>query len=214
MFASRTEERSQKTNTPHPIRPSRNRADTIKIPGTGTVQPVYAALDLGTNNCRLLVARPSRRGFLVIDAFSRIIRLGEGVSRSGELSDRAMTRTIEALRVCADKMRRKDVQRSRLIATEACRVARNAEHFIDRVQEETGLSLEVVSRETEAKLAVSGCAISDRPQMRLGVGVRYWGRVVGTDLARSLQSEIPETTTPYNTALRRKTTLLAGPRYR
>ncbi|MEO0618939.1 MAG: Ppx/GppA phosphatase family protein [Pseudomonadota bacterium] len=120
--------------------------------------PTYAALDLGTNNCRLLVARPSRRSFLVVDAFSRIIRLGEGVTRTGRLSEEAMTRTIGALKVCADKMIRRDVQRSRLIATEACRMADNGEEFVARVREEAGISLEIVSRETEAKLAVSGCA--------------------------------------------------------
>ncbi|MGH6825833.1 Ppx/GppA phosphatase family protein [Methyloceanibacter sp.] len=120
--------------------------------------PVYAALDLGTNNCRLLVARPSRRGFLVIDAFSRIIRLGEGVLRSGYLSDAAMNRTIDALKICSDKMRRRNVSRSRLIATEACRIASNSGEFIDRVRCDTGLAIEIVSRETEAKLAVSGCA--------------------------------------------------------
>ena len=121
-------------------------------------QTIYGALDLGTNNCRLLVARPSRRGFLVIDAFSRIIRLGEGVAQSGRLSDQAMTRTIEALKVCADKLKRRGVSRSRLIATEACRIAANGEEFLARIKTETGLALEVVSRETEAKLAVSGCA--------------------------------------------------------
>ena len=120
--------------------------------------PVYGALDLGTNNCRLLVARPSRRGFLVIDAFSRIIRLGEGVLRSGYLSDIAMNRTIEALKICSDKMRRRNVSRSRLIATEACRIAANSGEFIDRVRRDTGLAIEIVSREIEAKLAVSGCA--------------------------------------------------------
>jgi exopolyphosphatase/guanosine-5'-triphosphate,3'-diphosphate pyrophosphatase len=120
--------------------------------------PVYGALDLGTNNCRLLVARPSRRGFLVIDAFSRIIRLGEGVHRSGRLAEAAMSRTIDALKVCADKMRRRGVSRSRLIATEACRIASNSGEFIERARRETGLSIEIVSRETEAKLAVSGCA--------------------------------------------------------
>ena len=120
--------------------------------------PVYGALDLGTNNCRLLVAKPSRRGFLVIDAFSRIIRLGEGMLGSGRLSDVAMTRTVEALKICADKMRRRGVSRSRLIATEACRIASNGGEFIERVRRETGLALEIVSRETEAKLAVSGCA--------------------------------------------------------
>lgn len=120
--------------------------------------PAYGALDLGTNNCRLLIARPSRRGFYVIDAFSRIIRLGEGVSRSGVLSPEAMDRTVEALQVCSEKMRRRRVKRSRIIATEACRIATNSHEFIDRVKEVTGLELEIVSRETEAKLAVSGCA--------------------------------------------------------
>ena len=119
---------------------------------------IYAALDLGTNNCRLLVARPSRRSFHVVDAFSRIIRLGEGLSQSGELSETAMARTLDALDVCADKMRRRGVTRSRLVATEACRIARNGEEFLARVRRRTGLDLEIVSRETEARLAVSGCS--------------------------------------------------------
>jgi exopolyphosphatase/guanosine-5'-triphosphate,3'-diphosphate pyrophosphatase len=119
---------------------------------------VYGALDLGTNNCRLLVARPSRRGFLVIDAFSRIIKLGEGVSHSGVLSEAAIRRTIEALRVCSVKMARRGVTRSRLVATEACRIAKNGPEFVARVKQETGLSLEIIGRETEARLAVSGCA--------------------------------------------------------
>ena len=119
---------------------------------------IYGALDLGTNNCRLLIAKPSRRGFLVIDAFSRIIRLGEGVLSSGLLSEAAMSRTIDALKVCADKMRRRAVTRSRLIATEACRIAANSEVFIARAKAETGLAIEIVTQETEAKLAVSGCS--------------------------------------------------------
>jgi exopolyphosphatase/guanosine-5'-triphosphate,3'-diphosphate pyrophosphatase len=135
-------------------------AEGIKDTGASLrpAHSVYGALDLGTNNCRLLVAKPSRRGFVVIDAFSRIIRLGEGVLTSGKLSDAAMKRTIDALRVCADKMRRRGVTRSRLIATEACRIAINGPEFIDRVANETGLKLEIVGRETEAKLAVSGCS--------------------------------------------------------
>ncbi len=120
--------------------------------------PIYAALDLGTNNCRLLVARPSRRGFRVVDAFSRIIRLGEGVSTTGMLSEAAMKRTIDALQVCSKKMQRRAVKRSRLIATQACRVAGNADEFIERVREKTGLELEIIDQETEARLAVSGCA--------------------------------------------------------
>ena len=119
---------------------------------------VYAALDLGTNNCRLLVAQPSRRGFKVIDAFSRIIRLGEGVSASRRLSEEAIERTLEALKVCAAKMRQHGVERAGLIATEACRLADNAPQFLSRVRRETDLDIEVVSREAEARLAVSGCA--------------------------------------------------------
>jgi exopolyphosphatase / guanosine-5'-triphosphate,3'-diphosphate pyrophosphatase len=121
-------------------------------------EQIYAALDLGTNNCRLLVARPSRRSFHVVDAFSRIIRLGEGLSQSGVLSEPAMARTLDALEVCADKMRRRGVTRSRLVATEACRIARNGDEFLERVRKKIGLNLEIVSRETEARLAVSGCA--------------------------------------------------------
>ena len=120
--------------------------------------PIYGALDLGTNNCRLLVARPSRRGFQVIDAFSKIIRLGEGVSRTGLLSEAAMARTIEALKICSEKMARRGVGRSRLIATEACRVAGNAPAFMETVRRETGLQIEIITRETEARLAVAGCA--------------------------------------------------------
>lgn len=119
---------------------------------------VYGALDLGTNNCRLLLAKPSRRGFRVIDAFSRIIRLGEGVGQSGELSQAAMDRTIDALKVCASKIRRNDVHRARLVATEACRVARNGSDFLERAREETGLNIEILTRHMEASLAVSGCA--------------------------------------------------------
>jgi len=117
----------------------------------------YAALDLGTNNCRLLVARPAREGFRVIDAFSRIIRLGEGMAASGRLGDAAIGRAIEALSICRDKMRNRAVTRARLIATEACRSAENGAEFRERVQREVGLDLEIVDRQTEAELAAIGC---------------------------------------------------------
>jgi exopolyphosphatase/guanosine-5'-triphosphate,3'-diphosphate pyrophosphatase len=120
---------------------------------------LYAALDLGTNNCRLLVAQPTRPGqFRVVDAFSRIVRLGEGLGASGMLSAGAMDRAVEALKICATKLASKNVRRMRLIATEACRAAGNGEEFLARVTVETGLELEVINRETEARLAVSGCA--------------------------------------------------------
>jgi exopolyphosphatase/guanosine-5'-triphosphate,3'-diphosphate pyrophosphatase len=125
--------------------------------GTDLYGPTYAALDLGTNNCRLLVARATHDGFRVIDAFSRIIRLGEGITASRRLSEAAVLRALDALSVCRDKMRNRGVTRARLIATEACRQAENGEDFLARVREEVGIELEVVDRETEALLAATGC---------------------------------------------------------
>ncbi len=118
----------------------------------------YAALDLGTNNCRLLIARPGREGFRIIDAFSRIVRLGEGLGQTGELSDAAIRRTLGALTVCREKMDMRGVDRARLIATEACRAARNGPEFLERVNRELGLALEIIDRRTEAHLAAAGCA--------------------------------------------------------
>ena len=117
---------------------------------------LYGALDLGTNNCRLLIATPAGSGFTVVDAFSRIVRLGEKLQQTGRLSDDAMHRTIDALRVCANKLKWRQVTRVRLVATEACRMASNGAEFINRVREETGLGLEIIDRETEAGLAAVG----------------------------------------------------------
>ena len=119
--------------------------------------PTYAALDLGTNNCRLLVARATRDSFRVVDAFSRIIRLGEGITSSGLLNEAAILRAVDALRVCRAKMRNRGVTRSRLIATEACRSAGNGLDFLERIRNEVGIELEIVDRETEALLAATGC---------------------------------------------------------
>ncbi|WP_341990801.1 Ppx/GppA phosphatase family protein [Azorhizobium sp. AG788] len=119
---------------------------------------LYAALDLGTNNCRLLVARPTARNFRVVDAFSRIVRLGEGLTASGRLSAAAMGRAVGALEVCAGKISARGVTRMRVIATEACRAAENGDEFCAAVTERTGLVLEVVDRRTEAGLAAAGCA--------------------------------------------------------
>jgi exopolyphosphatase / guanosine-5'-triphosphate,3'-diphosphate pyrophosphatase len=119
---------------------------------------VYAALDLGTNNCRLLIASPAGDGFRVMDSFSRIIRLGEGISATGSISEAAIDRAIAALSICSDKIRYRKAKRLRLIATEACRAAANADSFRARVAAETGIRLEVIDRETEATLAVIGCS--------------------------------------------------------
>jgi exopolyphosphatase/guanosine-5'-triphosphate,3'-diphosphate pyrophosphatase len=124
----------------------------------------YAALDLGTNNCRLLIAEPSYHEFRVVDAFSRVVRLGEGLGTGDRLSDDAIARTLSALRVCKTKIESRNVVRARLIATEACRLAENGAEFIERVRDEVGLAIEIVDRQTEATLAVMGCASLAHPK--------------------------------------------------
>jgi exopolyphosphatase/guanosine-5'-triphosphate,3'-diphosphate pyrophosphatase len=128
-------------------------------PPRPAVRQAYAAIDLGTNNCRLLIARPADDGFVVIDAFSRVVRLGEGLAQAGRLSDEAMDRALGALRVCSDKLKRRHVRLARSVATEACRRAANGAEFIERVRNETGIRLDVISTQEEARLAVLGCHI-------------------------------------------------------
>jgi Exopolyphosphatase len=136
---------------PEPLRVDRQ--------GAGSPRQSYAAIDLGTNNCRLLIARPSGENFTVIDAFSRVVRLGEGLAQSGRLSDAAMERTLSALRVCAEKLMRRNVYLARSVATEACRRAENGAEFIERVRRETGIALDIISAREEARLAVLGCHV-------------------------------------------------------
>ena len=142
--------------TPYGLRRDANR-DDWRAPSQRHSGATYAALDLGTNNCRLLVARPTADGFRVVDAFSRIIRLGEGVAASRRISDAAIVRAVEALQVCRDKMHARGVVRARLIATEACRAAENCDDFRSRVAKEAGLELEIIDGATEARLAATGC---------------------------------------------------------
>ena len=123
----------------------------------------YAAIDLGTNNCRLLVAKPSAGGFIVTDAFSRVVRLGEGLVETGRIGNRAMDRAVAALGICADKLKRRNVTLARSVATEACRRASNGNAFIERVRDETGILLDVITAEEEARLAVLGCQILLEP---------------------------------------------------
>lgn len=119
----------------------------------------FAAIDLGTNNCRLLIARPKGDEFVVIDAFSKVVRLGEDLAKTGRLSDAAMDRAVDALRVCSEKLRKRGVHLARSVATEACRRAQNGDQFIQRVKRETGIALDIISAQEEARLAVLGCHI-------------------------------------------------------
>ena len=134
---------------------------------------LYAALDLGTNSCRMLIAQPKGSGFHVIDSFSKSVQLGSGLESTGMLSRASMARTIGALRVCRQKLKRANVRRMRLVATEACRRARNADRFVDRVRHETGLQLEIIEPEEEARLAVISCAplVSTRTEQLLVVDI-------------------------------------------
>lgn len=136
-----------------------NRSYAVRRRRNGrSATPVFAALDLGTNNCRLLVARPNGKGgFRVVDAFSRIVRLGEGLGTDGRLADPAMERTIEALAVCAEKMRRARVARARNVATEACRRAQNCAVFLELVKRRTGLTIETITSHEEIRLVLQGC---------------------------------------------------------
>src|SRR3954463_16318123 len=141
-----------------PLPPAPAQAVPGLLPGRrAPLRTCYGALDLGTNNCRLLIARPADEGFTVIDAFSRVVRLGEGLATSGRISEAAMDRAVAALGVCADKLRRRRVSLSRSVATEACRRAVNGRHFVERVKHETGIALEIISPEEEARLAMLGC---------------------------------------------------------
>jgi exopolyphosphatase/guanosine-5'-triphosphate,3'-diphosphate pyrophosphatase len=152
------------TNSPHP-RPHDH---------SHSSRHTYGALDLGTNNCRLLIARPNNGAFTVVDAFSRIVRLGEGLSQTGRLSDEAMDRAVAALAICGDKLRRRNVWLSRSVATEACRRAANGRKFIDRVRQETGIALEIIEPAEEARLAMLGChkllEPGDGPAMIFDIG--------------------------------------------
>ena len=126
-------------------------------PRSGGPPPCYAALDLGTNNCRLLIASPAGHGFRVVEAFSRIVRLGDGLSRTGRLDPVAMDRAMGALKICADKIRRRRTLKVRAVATQACRSASNGPEFIEQVERETGLKLRIITPREEAQLSVAGC---------------------------------------------------------
>lgn len=126
--------------------------------GVGDNAPIFAALDLGTNNCRLLVASPNGSGLRVLDSFSRVVRLGEGVSTTGMLSDDAMERTLSALRACQKKLERYELTAARFVATEACRRAANGMEFLAKVRAEMGMEIDIITTEDEANLAFVGCA--------------------------------------------------------
>jgi|TARA_R110000751_G_scaffold4603_2_gene22337 exopolyphosphatase/guanosine-5'-triphosphate,3'-diphosphate pyrophosphatase len=126
---------------------------------------LYGAVDLGSSNCRLLVARPCHNGFKVVDAFSRVVRLGEGVREKGYLCHGAMDRAIEALRICGKKLRKYPGAKLRAVATEACRSADNRDEFVRQVRDETGISLDIINPEEESRLALQACSalLDERP---------------------------------------------------
>lgn len=160
-----------------PRRPESAGAFPIAVESPAPTPPdpatLYAALDLGTNSCRMLIAQPKGSGFHVVDSFSKSVQLGQGLEASGRLSRAAMARTIGAIRICKQKLQRHDVRRMRLVATEACRRARNGAQFLQQVRRETGLALEIIQPEEEARLAVISCAplVSTRTEQLLVVDI-------------------------------------------
>ena len=160
-----------------PKRPNRAGAfpKAVESPAPDTPDPadLYAALDLGTNSCRMLIAQPKGNQFHVVDSFSKSVQLGHGLEKSGRLSRNSMNRTISALRICRQKLARHKVRRMRLVATEACRRARNGAAFLAQVKREAGLVLEIIKPEEEARLAVISCAplVSTRTEQLLVVDI-------------------------------------------
>ena len=147
----------------------------VETPAPKSPDPetLYAALDLGTNSCRMLIAQPKGSQFHVIDSFSKAVQLGQGLEGSGKLSRASMNRTISAMRICKQKLERHGVQNMRLVATEACRRARNGVPFVRQVNKETGLNLEIIKPEEEARLAVVSCAplVSTKTEQLLVVDI-------------------------------------------
>ena len=171
--------------------PPRLRSSTIRQMLDNQKDTVYGALDLGTNNCRLLLAVPQGNGFQVVDAFSRMTRLGEGLAASGKLSPSAVDRTVAALKFCAQKLSRRRVQRVRAVATEACRRAANCNEFIEHVGWETGIALEIISAKEEAYLALTGCSPLLSPKVADGLVFDIGGG--STELIRVHGEEIKAT---------------------
>ena len=166
-----------------PTKPRRrkNRSNSSGIKSLKKVPRLFAALDLGTNNCRLLIARPTNDGFKVIDSYSKVVRLGAGLDSTGLLSNDSMNAAVEALQICAKKIKAHRVKRWRCIATEACRKASNGKDFLDRVKHETSLSLEIISPRVESRLAVMGCLnLIDTTKCSFGSG--YWRGFNGIEL--------------------------------
>jgi len=154
----------------------------------GGNKPAFAAIDLGTHNCRMLIAIPTRNGFKVIDSFSRTVRLGEDVTESGNLCEMAVERTVEALAICADKMKKHNVRATRNVATAACRSAANCEGFLDKVVSETGLEMEIIPPDEEARLTLAGCSSLLAPEPRNAIVFDIGGgstEVAWVDLSES-----------------------------
>jgi len=185
--AGALENKAQSPNLGHTLSP---------VPVRSGSKPLYAALDLGTNSCRMLIAQPKGTGFHVVDSFSKSVQLGAGLEKTGRLSRGSMTRTIQALRICQQKLRKHRVKHMRLVATEACRRATNADEFLKRVQRETGLRLDIINPEEEARLAAISCAplVNKKTQNLLVVDIGGGS----TELVWIDMSQVPKKDRPHS----------------
>ncbi|MGD9639159.1 MAG: Ppx/GppA phosphatase family protein [Alphaproteobacteria bacterium] len=150
-------EAPEKKLVPDPLEVDENKKNYISKRTMARKRGTFATIDLGTNNCRMLIAQPTPHSFQVVESFARVTRLGESIIETEKLSDDAMARTIKALKICANKMSKRPISQARYVATEACRRAKNTNDFLNLVYKETGLTFEVISAEEESRLAVTGC---------------------------------------------------------
>lgn len=157
--------------------------------------PLYAAIDLGTNNCRLLVARREGETFRVIDSYSQVVRLGEGLASSGRLSDAAMERAFASFVAIRKKLKHHGVAHIRCIATEACRKAENGPGFIKLARDKYGMSFKVIGAREEAKLAAIGCHDLLEPEANLVMVLDIGGG--STEIAFMDLNALEERTLPH-----------------
>ena len=145
----------KKKNKHRRVRPEYRKPETNS---SSLTESHYAAIDLGTNSCRLVIASPTPTSFRVVETFSKVVRLGEGIIQENELASKAMKRTIQALKVCRGVMDEyAPIVSSRFVATAACRRAKNVAQFVEMAKNSAGIELEVISSKEEARLSVVGC---------------------------------------------------------
>jgi len=158
---------------------------------------VAAAIDCGTNTIKLMVATLGPDGAEVHERETRMVRLGQGVDRTGRLADEALARAFAAIDEYAVLIRRHPVERIRFCATSAARDATNGEVFAAGVRARLGIDPEVVSGDEEARLAYDGAVRNLRrapvePVLVIDIGGGSTELILGADLSARSPSPSPD----------------------